>query len=293
MTPRRFMAFLSESPLGKFSLFSYEPYYAKLAAVSGIDEARVRSLNAVGIALPSSILFCCPECLATDGVPYIRASWHWPTTFVCPVHRALISTVCHLCGQLRVLAPFKPGQQFTPQALRYCLNPNCHSRIEESASGHLEEDHPSLWLQQQLHHPDASGLAFIRDGRGLQRQLLSWLFTVRTELGTHGWSLPFGSSQGLIPHWRGSTSWVTDSALMLSQLLQHPAAEDDLILNSVVRDLGRSIVSLLRHVSQKQQEEHFRQYRYSLNDLGAVCALFLAWSEVPVLTTDILTAADL
>jgi hypothetical protein len=155
ISPRRFLALLSQTPLREFNPSSYRPYYAVLAAVSGLDEAHVRSLNEIDTALPSSILSCCPECLATDEVPYIRASWHWSTTFVCPVHRALISTECHVCGQLRVLAPFKTGRTFTPQALQHCLNPKCHSRIEESASGHLQGDHPALWLQHELHHPEA------------------------------------------------------------------------------------------------------------------------------------------
>ena len=293
MTPRRFLALLNQTPLMEFYPTSYKPYYAVLAAVSGFNESHIRSLNSVDTALPSSILACCPECLATDDVPYIRASWHWPTTFVCPVHRSLISTVCHVCGQLRILAPFKLGATFTPQALRSCLHPNCHSRVEESASGHLPEDHPALWLQDELHHPDLAGLTFIRDGRGLQRSLLSWLFLARAAFGTYGWPLPFDSRQGLVPHWRGSTSWVTDSALTLAQLLYHPAALDDLILTQLIREISSKIVFSVRRVSKKQQEEHFQHYRRSATNLGAVCALFLAWSEVPVLTTETLMTADL
>lgn len=293
MTPRFFLEFLDQTPLSRFNPVSYEPYYAKLAAVSGIDEAHITSLNTVNIALPSSVLFCCPECLATDEIPYIRASWHRKTTFICPVHRALISSVCHVCRQSRVFAPFKIGSTFTPQEFRYCLNPECHSRIEESASGHLPKDHPALWLQQELHHPDLSGLAFIRDGRGIQRRFLSWLFSARLKLQTQDWSLPFDSGQGLVPYWRGATSWVTDSTLTVSQLLQHPAVEDDLILTQLIRQLRWKILYLLRKVSKERWEKHFELYRHSLTDFGAICAFFLVWSEVPVLTAEALATADL
>lgn len=258
MTPRRFLAFLSQTPLGSFNPGSYEPYYALLAAVSGIEETQIRSLNAVDIALPTSILYCCPECLATDAVPYVRASWHRPTSIVCPIHRALISSYCHVCGELRVLVPFKSGRNFTPQMLRHCLHPKCHSRIEESASGHLSKDHPALWLQHELHHPDPSGLAFIRDGRGLQRELLAWLFSVRTKFEPYGRPFPFESNQGLVPHWRGSMSWKTTSALDLAQLLQHPAVEDDLIPTQLIRSISWKISSLLAQVGKRRREEHFQ-----------------------------------
>lgn len=295
MTPRRFIALLSGTPLGSLGtlrFFSYEPYYATLAAVSGIEEAHIRALDTV-TAPRGSILSCCPEWLATDEVPFIRASWQTRETFVCPIHRALISTACHVCGQLRVLAPFKTGSTFTPQTFRYCLHPKCHCRVEESSSGHLPEDHPALWLQHELQHPDPFGLAFIRDGRGLQRTLLSWLFFSRTEFSTYGWPLPFESGQDLVPHWRGAFSWDTGSALTLAQLLHHPAVEDDLILTHVMKQIGWKIASLLREVGKRKQEEHFQRYHHSVTRLGAVGAFFLAWSEVPVLTTDAVAKADL
>lgn len=151
LTPLALLAFLDDAPLKNFRPEGYEPYYARLASISGLSEARLRALvpakdwHAVD-RMRNSLYSCCPECLVTDPIPYLRRSWQHQDVFVCPVHRLMLSRQCFVCHTHWELRAFNPGTPTGPHDWSVCPNPRCGASVLESRSGELREDHPIFWL---------------------------------------------------------------------------------------------------------------------------------------------------
>lgn len=253
VTPRRLLAFLAGVPVTgiNFRAVRFHDHLETFSKVSGIPVERLAAMfpawseNSPHYWARGLSYKCCPQCLHTDDVPYLRVSWTDPKAVLCLKHRSPLSVRCSTCEVHWELKVFGISDRPEPRDLLHCRRHSNQSLVMFSELGTLAPDHGAMWLQRELEDPDRAGLAELPDGRKIERRLLRRMLGRLPHSGLRHALLPFEVEDGL----RQDRNWSDRRALhpwlLFAQLLVQPPWIWSEILTSLAEQLRAAMGTLL------------------------------------------------
>ena len=183
LTPRRLLAFLTGFQSTRFDPrdIDFRNHLDSFSKISGVPVPQLAEMfprwsqisphyRATGLSYR-----CCPECLYTDEVPYLRVAWTDPEAVLCVKHRTPLIWNCSHCSVPFEVSAFGLRDHPQPKDLRHCRNQNCRYPVMYSHQGTLAPDHGALWLERALASPDRTGLAELPSGRQVELAVLRWM----------------------------------------------------------------------------------------------------------------------
>ena len=249
LTPRRLLAFLTGFQTTRFDPreIDFRNHLDSFSKISGVPVPRLAEMfprwsqisphyRATGLSYR-----CCPECLYTDEVPYLRVGWTDPEAVLCVKHRTPLIGYCSHCGVPFEVFAFGLRDRPQPKDLLHCRNQNCRYPVMYFHQGTLAPDHGALWLEDALASPDRAGLAELPSGTQVERAVLRWMVDRLPSDPLRQALLPFDLDEKLTEVRGRSGHTKLQPWLMFAQLLVQPSWIRSELLTALAEQVVRAM----------------------------------------------------
>ena len=269
LTPRRLMAFVAHTRVTtvRINALKYHEYLPVFSQISGVPVERLEAMFpdtpqwTPHLTATDVYYRCCPECLSTDEVPYLRVSWNRSDAYICGKHRTPLSSRCSRCDTQWLTHAFQLSDRPRATDLLHCPLPRCRQPVLASSFGTLSPDHGALWLQEELFHPDHDGLATLGNGTRVRRSVLREMIANLPHRPLQQALLPFEVETGLFQDRNVSERSRLSPWLMFAQLLSLPEWFASELLTDLAEDLAEVTVRGIIHPERGRVRAASRKWR--------------------------------